>query len=124
MTSAGKVIYGALNGNVAGLTRVSPKFDANVRPMLVYSAQSLPPTRTKTAIIARNYNVNLTIFADTYTACEDFTASVIALLEVLGGTTVNGNAVRYCTTAFTGDIFEEEIGFGTDITINLTLNEG
>lgn len=119
--SAGAVIYGALNGQVSAT--VTPRKDVNQRPVAIYDVNALPPTRTKTGIIARNYSVTIVVYADTYSQCQSISTQIISIMEGIDGTTVASYQVRYCTADYSGDTYDEEIGYGQDITINLTINE-
>lgn len=121
MTGAGKVIYGALNGNITAT--VTPRKDVNERPVAVYSIETLEPTRSKGSIHARNYSAQITVYANTYSACQQIAEQIIDLMEAIPQTSVAGEYVRYCTASFSGDTYDEDIGYGADISINLTLNE-
>lgn len=121
MTGAGKVIYGALNGNI--LATVTPRKDANERPVVVYSIETLEPTRSKGAIHARNYSAQLMVYADTYAQAQNIAKAIVDIMESIPQTVVASESVRYCSASFSGDSYDEEIGYGQDLTINLTLNE-
>jgi len=121
MTGAGKVIYGALSGNITAT--VTPRKDVNERPVAVYSIETLEPTKTKSAIHARNYSAQITVYADTYSEVQNIAEQIVLLMEAIGQTTVAGESVRFCTASFSGDTYDEEIGYGQDLSINLTINE-
>lgn len=121
MIAPGKIIYTTLSA-IAGLT-VSPRIDENTRPLLAYSVQALEPTTAKGAILFRNYSVTISLFADSYSQCQSLTDQVVTAIEAIERTAVAGYTIRRVLATFSGDIFEEEIGFGTDITLNITINE-
>lgn len=122
MIAPAKILFATLNGNVTGL-KISPKVDNNVRPLLVYGVQALEPTTAKGEILFRNYSISMNLFADTYSACQTIAGQIIALLEAIERTQVAGYTVRRITASFSSDVYDEEIGFGTDLTVNITINE-
>jgi len=121
MTGAGKVIYGALNGSISAT--VTPRQDVNTRPVAVYSIESLEPTKSKGVIHARNYSARIMVYADTYAQAQNIAEAIVDIMESIPQTLVAGESVRYCSASFSGDSYDEEIGYGQDLTINLTLNE-
>lgn len=122
MIGASKVIFAALDGEISDLT-VAPRAKANNLPIAIYSVEATEPTRTQSGVFARNYICTVTIYASSYSQSQTIAGQVVDLLEAIGRTTVAGEKVRYCTATFTGDLFDEEIGFGADISINLTIEE-
>lgn len=122
MIEPSKVVYAALNGQITDLV-VTPRKDINERPVAVYSIEALDPTRSKGVVHSRNYNVDINVFADSYNQTQTIVGQIIDIMEGLGGTTVATYSVRYCTAAYSGDVFIEEIGHGANVSINLTINE-
>lgn len=121
MIEPGKIVHATLSP-IVGVV-VTPRVDVNEVPFVRYDIQSTAPTRVKERILFRNYSASMTAYAATYSQTMNLADEVISRMEAIAGTTVMGAVVRRVNTQFTGDIFEEEIGFGVDLTINLTINE-
>lgn len=123
MKAVGQIIFASLDGQITGLNYIRPQMDEKTLPALVYSYSGTNPIRVKGSVVSREFAVELNVIGRTYKESVEIAEQVVDKMEAIAGTTVAGFVIRYCTTAFTGDDFDEDLGYTTTISLNITINE-
>lgn len=120
-SKAASVVFTALNAWVPGV-EITPHKKIKQLPVAIYSITEEPATRSKGTIHFRNYGITIRVHAATYTQCQSIANQIMARMEAIQGTTVATHPVRFSTSEFAGESFDEDIGYTTDLNISLTLN--
>lgn len=132
MIEPGEIIYETLKG-IEGL-EIGPIVEDIALPLVSYQVDALAPTRVKERVLFRNYAIGLSVFHSTYAACMNLAEDILNRFEAISGqqvditdnqtnATLRTYTVRRLNAQFNGDVYEEDIGFGTDLTFNITINE-